>query len=94
MAAFNGLFLCANGLFMLVAPQVWYDFVPGLTDTGFYNQHFIRDIGLIQLSQAEPENKGRNPGRLIVDGSSTHLRLIKRHRLPTTMAARPRGRVR
>jgi hypothetical protein len=28
---------------------VWYDFVPGVTDTGFYNQHFIRDIGLIQL---------------------------------------------
>src|ERR687898_2151016 len=49
MVAFNVLFLCANGLFMLVAPAVWYDFVPGVTDTGFYNQHFIRDIGLIQL---------------------------------------------
>ena len=23
--------------------------MPGVTDTGFYNQHFIRDIGLIQL---------------------------------------------
>ena len=22
---------------------------PGVTDTGFFNQHFIRDIGLIQL---------------------------------------------
>jgi uncharacterized protein YjeT (DUF2065 family) len=49
MVAFNGMFLSLNGLFMLVAPQVWYDFVPGVTDTGFYNQHFIRDIGLIQL---------------------------------------------
>jgi uncharacterized protein YjeT (DUF2065 family) len=49
MVAFNGLFLSLNGLFMLVAPQVWYDLVPGVTDTGFYNQHFIRDIGLIQL---------------------------------------------
>lgn len=49
MVAFNGIFLSANGLFMLAAPQVWYDFVPGVTDTGFYNQHFIRDIGLIQL---------------------------------------------
>ena len=49
MVAFNGLFLSLNGLFMLVAPAVWYDFVPGVTDTGFYNQHFIRDIGLIQL---------------------------------------------
>jgi uncharacterized protein YjeT (DUF2065 family) len=49
MVAFNSMFLSLNGLFMLVAPQVWYDFVPGVTDTGFYNQHFIRDIGLIQL---------------------------------------------
>ena len=49
MVAFNAIFLSANGIFMLVAPQIWYDFVPGVTDTGFYNQHFIRDIGIIQL---------------------------------------------
>ena len=49
MVTFNGLFLSANGLFMLMAPEVWYEFVPGVTDTGFFNQHFIRDIGLIQL---------------------------------------------
>ena len=49
MVAVNTLFLSANGLFMLVAPQPWYEFVPGVTDTGFFNQHFIRDIGLIQL---------------------------------------------
>jgi hypothetical protein len=49
LAALNGVFLSANGVFMLVAPQLWYDFVPGVTDTGFYNQHFIRDIGIIQL---------------------------------------------
>nr|WP_035486811.1 hypothetical protein [Geminicoccus roseus] len=49
MVAFNTLFLSANGLFMLATPQVWYDSVPGVTDTGFFNQHFIRDIGLIQL---------------------------------------------
>lgn len=49
MVAFNALFLSLNGIFMLVAPQVWYDVVPGVTDTGFFNQHFIRDIGLIQL---------------------------------------------
>lgn len=49
MVAFNGIFLSVNGLFMLVAPLVWYEFVPGVTDTGFFNQHFIRDIGIIQL---------------------------------------------
>ena len=49
MVAFNGLFLSANGLFMLAAPTTWYEMVPGVTDTGFFNQHFIRDIGIIQL---------------------------------------------
>lgn len=49
MVAFNSVLLSANGLFMLVAPAVWYEFVPGVTDTGFFNQHFIRDIGIIQL---------------------------------------------
>lgn len=49
MVAFNGVFLSINGLFMLVAPLTWYELVPGVTDTGFFNQHFIRDIGIIQL---------------------------------------------
>jgi hypothetical protein len=49
MVAFNGLFLSANGLFMLIDPLTWYELVPGVTDTGFFNQHFIRDIGIIQL---------------------------------------------
>ena len=49
MVAFNGIFLSVNGLFMLVAPLVWYEFVPGVSATGFFNQHFIRDIGLIQM---------------------------------------------
>jgi hypothetical protein len=49
MVAVNTLFLSANGLFMLVAPHAWYEFVPGVTGTGFFNQHFIRDIGMIQL---------------------------------------------
>ncbi len=49
MVAFNAIFLSLNGIFMLVAPLTWYDLVPGVTDTGFYNQHFIRDIGIVQL---------------------------------------------
>lgn len=49
MVAFNGMFLSANGIFMLVTPLAWYELVPGVTDTGFYNQHFVRDIGIIQL---------------------------------------------
>jgi hypothetical protein len=37
----------ANGLFMLVSPGGWYFAVPGVTTTGPFNQHFLRDIGLI-----------------------------------------------
>ena len=49
MVAFNTIFLSVNGLFMLIAPSKWYNLVPGVSETGFFNQHFVRDIGLIQL---------------------------------------------
>jgi hypothetical protein len=49
LAALNGVFLFGNGLFMLIVPLAWYHFVPGVTHTGSFNQHFIRDIGLIQM---------------------------------------------
>jgi len=49
LAALNGLFLFGNGLFMLLAPSAWYHFVPGVTHTGSFTQHFVRDIGLIQM---------------------------------------------
>ena len=49
LAAFIGMLYFLNGLFMLVDPLAWYVFIPGVSDTGFFNQHFIRDIGIIQL---------------------------------------------
>jgi hypothetical protein len=49
LLGFNVLFLCINGVFMLIAPKTWYDLVPGVAATGFFNQHFVRDIGLIQF---------------------------------------------
>lgn len=49
LVALNSLFLFGNGLFMLIAPKAWYYAVPGVTETGFFNQHFIRDIGIIQM---------------------------------------------
>jgi hypothetical protein len=49
MVSFNIIFLTINGLVMLIAPLPWYEWVPGVTDTGFFNQHFIRDIGMIQI---------------------------------------------
>lgn len=44
-----GLFLVGNGLFMLADPVAWYFAVPGVTTTGPFNQHFLRDIGLIYV---------------------------------------------
>lgn len=41
--------LGGNALFMLAAPLSWYDAVPGVTATGAYNPHFIRDIGMAYL---------------------------------------------
>jgi hypothetical protein len=42
-----GIGAIGNGLFMLVSPANWYFAVPGVTTTGPFNQHFLRDIGLI-----------------------------------------------
>jgi hypothetical protein len=47
LAAVLGVAAIANGLFMLISPEGWYVAVPGVTTTGPFNQHFIRDIGLI-----------------------------------------------
>jgi hypothetical protein len=49
LAVVLGLGAVANGLFMLVSPVNWYFAVPGVTTTGPFNQHFLRDIGLIFL---------------------------------------------
>ena len=46
-AAVLGVLALANGLYMLVSPGSWYFAVPGVTTTGPFNQHFLRDIGLI-----------------------------------------------
>jgi hypothetical protein len=49
LAVLLGVALQANGVFMLVAPENWYFAVPGVTTTGPFNPHFVRDIGLIFL---------------------------------------------
>lgn len=47
VAILFGAALAANGLYMLVDPANWYFAAPGMTATGPFNQHFVRDIGLI-----------------------------------------------
>ena len=49
IAVLLGVAMIANGVFMLVSPADWYVAVPGVTATGPFNQHFLRDIGLIFL---------------------------------------------
>jgi hypothetical protein len=49
LAVLLGTLAITNGIYMLVAPESWYFAVPGVTTTGPFNQHFIRDIGLIFL---------------------------------------------
>lgn len=38
--------MAANGVAMFVDPLSWYAAVPGVSDTGPPNIHFIRDIGI------------------------------------------------
>ncbi|TXN79402.1 hypothetical protein [Methylobacterium sp. WL8] len=47
LAGLLGAGLASNGIFMLIAPEAWYFAVSGVTTTGPFNQHFLRDIGLI-----------------------------------------------
>ncbi|WP_440053135.1 hypothetical protein ACSLBF_09270 [Pseudoalteromonas sp. T1lg65] len=46
-AALLGVLSFANGLFMILAPESWYWLIPGVPDRGPFNQHFLRDIGII-----------------------------------------------
>ena len=44
--------LGVNALAMLLASFWWYNAVPGVTATGAYNPHFVRDIGAAYLVAA------------------------------------------
>lgn len=49
VAPMLGLGLGANGTAMLAAPLAWYEFVPGVLETGPWNGHFVRDVGAAYL---------------------------------------------
>ncbi len=49
LAAVLGVGGSVNGVFMLTAPALWYDSVPGLPHTGPFNPHFVADIGAAYL---------------------------------------------
>ncbi len=49
LAVLLGSAFLANGTYMLFAPEAWYWAVPGVPDTGPFNQHFVRDIAIVYL---------------------------------------------
>jgi hypothetical protein len=49
VAAVLAVILGGNGLAMLFAGPWWYGVVPGVTATGPFNPHFVRDIGVAYL---------------------------------------------
>ncbi len=44
--------LALNGAVMMLAPAWWYPRVPGVIETGAFNDHFVRDIGAAFLACA------------------------------------------
>jgi len=48
----TALGLAANALYMLADPAGWYGHVDGVPDTGPFNPHFVRDIGVAYLTCA------------------------------------------
>jgi hypothetical protein len=50
LAAVVGLAMAGNGIAMLLAGPAWYAAVPGVTQTGPFNQHFVKDIGAAYLT--------------------------------------------
>ena len=50
IAAVFAVLTVLNGLTMLLAGAAWYESVPGVSETGPYNPHFIQDIGAAFLA--------------------------------------------
>jgi hypothetical protein len=67
VAVLLGIAMEANGVFMLVLPADLYLAVPGVTSTGPFNQHFVRDIGLIFLLLG---------GRFLVGAAVPRMRVL------------------
>lgn len=73
LAVLLGVGGLANGAYMLASPVGWYFAVPGVTTTGPFNQHFIRDIGIIFLflGAAFLIGAARREMRLVLWGGAT-----------------------
>src|SRR5450432_3139198 len=45
IAAVLAVLTVLNGAIMLLAAPTWYESVPGVSETGPYNPHFVQDVG-------------------------------------------------
>jgi peptidoglycan/LPS O-acetylase OafA/YrhL len=45
IAAVLAVLTVLNGSIMLLAAAAWYESVPGVSETGPYNPHFVQDLG-------------------------------------------------
>lgn len=85
-----------TGLFISVTPFVFYETGPGVSDTGPYNMHFLRDVGFAFTVSALGIGYGlrRNLKPLVVFGCAWlamhgmfHLTLWFLHTHPTSEGA-------
>jgi hypothetical protein len=65
LALLVALAMTGNGLAMLIAGPWWYGAAPGVTQTGPFNAHFVKDIGAAYLVA------GAGLGWLAARGSAT-----------------------
>ena len=49
VAGILGLGLCAIAVVMLIDPLLWYATLPGVSSSGSFNGHFVRDLGCANL---------------------------------------------
>ena len=47
-----GIIAAANGIWMLAEPASWFATIPGVTNTGPFNVHLVRDVGCTYLTMA------------------------------------------
>jgi hypothetical protein len=80
LAWINAAALAANGLFMLADPAGWYAAVPGVTATGPFNSHFVRDIGcayiVVGISLAAFTIDARNRASALAAGTFLALHAL------------------
>lgn len=52
VCGFLGVLFGLNGVAMLLQPYGWFGAVPGVIETGPFNDHFVRDVGATYLACA------------------------------------------